>query len=229
MPDHELEHDDPREPYIPTVPDVAYDLGQPGWPKVLVTEKLADTVQDYVQKRPDDSDHPFTFDKNAVCGPHETDSVFRCVYLPGSPLDTPSTAYPVPESRLARCRVELADAIDGESHGHTRHPREVIKRDVLETILTEAIALEEVNDKVVIFRNLTTLLEEAIDDRGVVQQAVELAEAKRPDLQVNNDESPDDGGEDPSSDADPEGERPEDGAESGDDGDLGDFEDPSDE
>lgn len=130
------------------VPGVAYDIGQPGFPRVLVVQKLADTVTEYDDSRPDDDKGQAEYLKNALVRTQPDDAVYQCVYLPDSPmgrseLNDPSTRYPTPESRLIPLRSDRAKPIDD---GPTWTAREAVELDTLESLFDVAYALDSAPD-----------------------------------------------------------------------------------
>lgn len=144
----EINHEDDDsddEPFDLTirVPGVAYDIGQPGFPRVLVVQQIAPTVTEYDEGR--DGKGQAEYLKNALVRTTPSDRVFQCVYLPDGPLGgnelkDPSTRYPVPESRLIPLRAERADPIDD---GPTWTPREAVQVDVLEDLFSVCRAFSD--------------------------------------------------------------------------------------
>lgn len=130
------------------VPGVAYDVGQPGFPRVLVVQKLADTVTEYDDSRPDDDKGQAEYLKNALVRTQPDDAVYQCVYLPDSPmgrseLNDPKTRYPTPESRLIPLRADRASPIDDSP---TWTAREAVEVDTLESLFDVAYALDSAPD-----------------------------------------------------------------------------------
>lgn len=170
------------------VPGVAFDIGQPGFPKVLVVQRLADAVTEYDAAR--DGKGQAEYLKNALVRTQPSDPVYQAVYLPDGPLGgnelkDPKTRYPVPESRLVPLRAERADPIDDSP---TWTPREAVELDVLESLFDIALTDEE-----------TPLDEDALEQAAVragtnsdvVQSAREASEAFAEDF--HDDVSVDDG------------------------------------
>lgn len=144
----EISHDDDTDESHDLrirVPGVAYDMAQPGFPRVLVVQALADRVAEYDRARPDDAKPQAQYVKNALVGTTDDDTVYQVVYLPDSPvskgdLNDPSTRYPVPESRLIPVRAEAADPIDD---GSTWSPREAVQFDLLDSMASIAGQYDE--------------------------------------------------------------------------------------
>lgn len=137
MPEHTRESDDSTDFDLRIrVPGVAYDIGQPGFPRVLVVQKIADTLTEYDDRRPEGDTPHRGYAKNALVRPRDDDTVYQCVYLPDGPvakgdLNDPNTRYPLSESRLVPVRAERADPIDDSE---TWSPRQAVAVDVLESL-----------------------------------------------------------------------------------------------
>ena len=140
-------NDDEAESFDLTVrcPGVAFDVGQKGFTRVLVVQKLADTVTEYDEGRGDDEKGQLGYFKNALVGATPDDTVYQCVYLTDSPvgrsdLNDPKTRYPVPESRLVPFRVDKADPIDDSPQWS---PAEGVQYEVLKDLFDTARAFSD--------------------------------------------------------------------------------------
>lgn len=170
--------DDSMESFDLTVrcPGVAFDVGQKGFARVLVVQRLADTVTEYDAARGDGEKGQLEYFKNAMVGATEDDTVYQCVYLPDSPvgrgeLNDPKTRYPVPESRLIPFRAEKADPVDNSGK---ETPREAVQRDTMESLFDAARTFTDAPsmDTIELLARHT-----GIND-DVVQSAREVVEAR---------------------------------------------------
>lgn len=171
------------------VPGVAFDIGQPGFPRVLVVQRLADTVSEYDDQRPD-SKGQAEYLKNALVRTRPSDTVYQVVYLPDGPLgggelNDPSTRYPVPQSRLVPLRAERAAPIDDSP---TWTPREAVQRDLLERLFYQAHRDDHVS-----VDGLATACDHAGLNPEVYHEAREAAEADAVEYEQTDTMSVDDG------------------------------------
>lgn len=176
MPEHKRDEDE-VETFDLTVrcPGVAYDVGQKGFARVLVVQRLADSVAEYDDRRADGEKGQLEYFKNALVGATEDDAVYQCVYLPDNPakrggLNDPNARYPVPESRLVPMRHDMADPVDNSS---SLGPREAVQRDTLEALFDVALAFADAPsaDTLEVMARHTSL------DRDAIREAREAAEA----------------------------------------------------
>lgn len=140
-------NDDEAESFDLTVrcPGVAFDIGQKGFPKTLVVQKLADSVAEYDDGRGDGEKSQLGYLKNALVGATEDDAVYQCVYLTDSPvgrgdLNDPKSRYPVPESRLVPFRADKADPVDNSPQWS---PREAAQYETLKDLFDTARAFSD--------------------------------------------------------------------------------------
>lgn len=131
-PDHTEDRDEQFDLTV-RCPGVAFDIAAKGMPRVLVIQKLADSVTEYDESRGNGSKSQLGYLKNAISGATEDDAVYQCVYLADNPisgtdLNDPGKSYPVPESRLVPYRAERADPVDDSPR---RSPRDAVRIDAL--------------------------------------------------------------------------------------------------
>lgn len=179
-------NDDEAESFDLTVrcPGVAFDMGQKGFPRTLVVQKLADSVTEYDAGRGDGEKGQLGYLKNALVGATGDDAVYQCVYLTDNPvgrgeLNDPKTRYPVPESRLVPFRADKADPVDNSPQWS---PRESVQSDTLESLFDVAHAFSDAPDA----DELETMAEHAGFNSDVVQSAREAADVHAETLEVTD-------------------------------------------
>jgi len=162
---------------------VAFDIGQKGFPKVLVVQKLADTVAAYDEANNDGEDAKSTlaYAKNTLVNTSPADAVYQVVYLTDSPLgrtdfNDPKSRYPIPESRLFPFRHWNADPVDNSPQWD---PREVVQADVLEGLFDMAYTGA---DGIPTPDTLATMAEDSGINSDVVRVAKNTAKTNRETL-----------------------------------------------
>lgn len=97
------------------VKDLCYDRAKPG-AKVYVVASLASSVDQYEEEFPD-APALNEYAGNLVASFTRDDAVLACVYVKDSltNVDTNTTAYPMPESRLTRFPAEEASMVGSSS------------------------------------------------------------------------------------------------------------------
>ena len=95
--------------------DIAFDRAKPG-AKVYVVDVLAESVPDYYEEFPD-APALDDYAGNVLTEFTRDDAVLACVYVKDSltNVDTNTTAYPMPESRLTRYPAEEASMVGSSS------------------------------------------------------------------------------------------------------------------
>jgi hypothetical protein len=141
MPEHT--RNDEAESFDLTVrcPGVAFDVGQKGFARVLVVQRLADSVAEYDDRRAGGEKGQLEYFKNALVGATPDDTMYQCVYLTDNPvnrdgLNDPKNRYPVPESRLIPLRHDRADPVDDSPQWS---PREAVQAETLEYLFDIAL------------------------------------------------------------------------------------------
>jgi len=175
MPEHNREDDVETFDLTVRCPGVAYDIGQKGFARVLVVQRLANSVTEYDDARGDGEKGQLEYFKNALVGATEDDAVYQCIYLPDSPakrdgLNDPKSRYPVPESRLVPMRHDMADPVDNSSR---LGPREAAQRDALEYLFDVSLAFADAPDA----DTLEVMARHTSLDRDAIREARENAEA----------------------------------------------------
>jgi len=97
------------------VKDLCYDRAKPG-AKVYVVASLASSVEAYEDEFPD-APALDEYAGNVVTSFTREDAVLACVYVKDTltSVDTNTTAYPMPESRLTRFPAEAASMVGSSS------------------------------------------------------------------------------------------------------------------
>lgn len=179
MPEHDRDYSERIDTnrWTPDPPCLAHDLGQRGFPVVFVVKKLADSVNEYMGGGGKD---PLSFEKNSLVRCHDTDAVFRCIFVNDSPLKPPKKTYPVPEGRLALQDTTQASPVD-DSGPPNRHPRDDMAVAVLESMYEVAYAFDTKEYSTPSPGEIDALLAYAVSHVGIdsdlVREAKEVAEA----------------------------------------------------
>lgn len=150
--------------------DVAHDLVKRG--KVLVVERVAESVDRHRERNDYDIAE---YKANALLGVSESESVWRCVYLPDEPSTSFSGTYDFPRSRLARIPVENA-------REDLRRPQHGQAVTMLAALFSAALAYDDAPA----VEDLHTLGNYAGFSSELLEEARELAEAdSEADIETN--------------------------------------------
>lgn len=183
MPDHNDTDDDAEQFHYRRdlrPGDIVHDLGQKGWPKMRLEERVADTLTDYAEARGTDMRE---FEANALTNARAGDSIWLATYLTDSPHKSADTHYPVPSSRIAKQDLDHTTHVGGDGPD-TRHPAGQAVGDFLTDLLTElktTVSADYADD-------VRMAASEVLDDDELVDLADDLSQTRMREQSYPDDE-----------------------------------------